>query len=134
MIQISESGELLQVLASGDCDYATAREMLLTCKDRLKRNKLTQVDVVLEEVGVFHSCTIGALLILSDAVHGRLHVSLKHCSPEIHRLFESESIRQLFNFSPPSTPASSMFSACSHCFKQNCHTPGHDFALSCAVI
>ena len=123
MIKLSQSGGVLQVVVDGDCDYATSRELLLSCKDRLKNDALSNIKITLDNATVFHTCAIGALLLLSEAVHGRLHVNLKNCAIEVHQLFEDASIKKRIN-APLHVASSSLISACAHCFIHKCLHPG----------
>jgi anti-anti-sigma regulatory factor len=123
MIKLSESGGMLHAIVVGECDYATSRELLLACKSKLHNVSLTNIKVTLQGVSVFHTCAIGALLLLSESVDGRLHVNLKDCSAEIHQMFESDALKRRFN-TPLKISSPSLLSACSRCFHENCQHPG----------
>ena len=132
MLAISEQGDLLKVVSTGDCDFSAAREMLLACNDHLLSSHINRIEVVFEEMTIFNTCSIGTLLLLSDAVMGRLQIRLQHCSPFIHQLFESETIQKHFG-RLRAIPAPTMQPACASCFEKNCQLPGAGCATGIAA-
>lgn len=102
MIAIRQSGELLHVTISGECNFAVARELMLTCKTGLheSQTKITRIEILLEKVSACHTCNIGALLLVSEWVHGNFRISVKNSSPDVHDLFESGLLTRHFGSHP----------------------------------
>ncbi len=114
MITIKQRKGLLSAALSGKCDFSAAREVLLRCEKITQETKIARVNILLEKVDSLNSCIIGAMLMLSDLVHGNLKVKVRNCSPEIQRLFESNFLTHyldVISLSPLSTTCSRCFSA-----------------------
>jgi len=108
MIAIHQSGELLHVTISGECDFAVTRELLLTCKTRLHKGKITHVEILLEKVTPFNSSATGAMPLLLDWVcvaifnsrsTGTIAVRLSFFpSPHLHQAEADGMIKQALEF------------------------------------
>ena len=121
MIAFRQSAELLHITVSGNCDFALARELLATCKSQMLEGNIKQIEILLEEVTSCNTCTIGAMLLLSELVQGKFQLSVNNSSPDVHHLFESGLLTR--HFGSHHTSASQV-TACSRCFQVNCEFPG----------
>ena len=92
---------------SGDFNFAAARLLLLGVKSYW-HNEATGLRVNLFRVERAVSCSIGAMALLAEIAGKNFHLSLEHCSREIHTLFSSGLLDNYF-------PAESL-ARCGTCF------------------
>lgn len=123
-IDIKATGDVLRIQIQGDCDFATAREMLLQSRRRLAEGGISHIKFCLENVGILNTCTIGAMLLLSEAVQGQFQVSIKQCSPDIHWLLESEMLKRHFGNHYSTSSSTAPHRECEQCLHYNCQHPG----------
>jgi anti-anti-sigma regulatory factor len=124
MIDFSHEGELLRITVSGDLDFATARELLLSGRKRLDQLAATRIEITLRKASLPSSCAIGAMLILAETVDGRLILRQDDCSPEVRQLFDSGLLDRYFGLSRPAplaAPAGCRGCLGGICQPQGCH-------------
>ncbi len=122
MISVAQIGEELQVTISETANFETSREMLVACKPYIRHTRPKRIVVTLDQVTEFHSCTIGALLVLQDAVQGNIDIHLKHCSREVHDLYDSEALIQ--HFGEARSLTSKLLAVCKSCLNPLCKSKG----------
>lgn len=124
MIKLCEDRDLIQITLTGDLDFAAARELLHDCKLLLKKDVAMSIELHLNNIEIFQSCAIGAILLLTELVNGRMRVGLTDCAEAVHQLFDTGMMDQYFGV----VKANPFFkkAACQNCYSSNCQQPDHD--------
>lgn len=120
MIILNTHGDTLHATVKGAFDFNTAQDLVRECKPHLRAKDITRVEVTLEQVTHCNSCAIGAMLVLSEWVHGDFRLNLQDCHADVHQLFDSGLLDRYFGGNCPTTGYSAPTPACARCLDGKC--------------
>lgn len=111
MMDMLQSGNELQVTIRNGFDFTMAHRLLTVCSAVDRAQHDLQIEVRIDSGARCNSCVIGALLLLSELVPGRLRINLRDCSPQVIQLFLSDPLKPHFDGMLQNLPVSTNRSA-----------------------